>query len=216
MEDLKKFNYAKLESKQPIRTDKQFEEWHDLIDIKVPLGINPEILLCPRVIKPLWHQNPRSILTQIDKDWWDRTRQKVYASNNFHCCCCGVHKLDQRGPVKYLDAHEYYDINYQTGEVRLKYILALCRYCHSYIHFGRLFNEYESGNIEEKEFYAILSHGNTLLQNNNLPPKNLDPDIDDNIYHLDWDVWNLTLTIEGEEKKFYSLYKNEEELNSLL
>lgn len=214
-----KFNYVDLSFLMQTHNSntanaKEYDEWHDLIDIKVPKFNDPNILHCPRVPSPLHHQNPRSILTKIDKNWWDRTRQRVYAANNYHCACCGVHKTMQKGPIKYLDAHEYYDINYKTGEVRLKMILPLCRYCHSVIHFGRLTAKYESGELQEKEFFAILSHGNTLLQKAGLPPKNWDASIDDNIYNIPWTQWRLILTIDGKDQSFYSLYKDEEDLKA--
>ena len=47
-----------------------------------------------------------------------------------------------------------------------------------------------------------------------MPQKNLDPTVDDNIYHLGWNAFHLDLTIEGEEKSFYSLYKDEEDLKA--
>lgn len=219
-----KFNYAEVpltiskslqqgESIQEI-DGKQYLCWHDLIDIKVPLFTDPSILHCPRVPLPLWGVNPRSILTKIDEHWWDRTRQKVYESQQEHCHCCGVHKSSQKGYRKYLDAHEYYDINWSTGEVKLKMITALCSCCHNSIHFGRLTAQYESGKIQEKTFREVISHANTLLANSKLPRKNWDITINDNINNLSWDSFYLLLVIDGKEQKFYSLYKNEAELQA--
>ena len=213
-----KFNYVDLshlmQTHNSSNNEKSYDEWHDLIDIKVPRFNDPSILLCPRVPTPLHHRNPRSILTQIDQGWWDRTRQRVYAANNYYCACCGVHKTQQKGFRKYLDAHEYYDIDYKTGEVRLKMIVPLCTMCHSYIHFGRLSAKYEAGEVSEKDFFAVLSHGNTLLKKAGLPMKDLDPNKDDNIYQIPWKSWKLILKIEGKDQEFYSLYENEEELKA--
>lgn len=215
----KTFTYAVLDGSLPVNIqkieekDKVYEEWHDLIDIKVPKFVDPSILLCPRVPIPLHHRNPRSILTEIDEEWWNRTRKRVYSAYNKHCICCGVHQDEQKGWVRgQLDAHEFYDINYKTGEVRLKMIVPLCKYCHNYIHFGRLTAQYESGKIQEKTFYSIISHGNTILKKCGLPKKNLDVDVDDNIYNIPWEQWRLILNINNEEKSFYSLYKNQKEL----
>ena len=200
--------YSKIE-------DKKYLEWHDLIDIRVPLFIDPSILLKPRVIEPLHHRNPRSILTELDDDWWNRTRKKVYAAQDYHCACCGVHQDHQSGWIRgQLDAHELYNIDYKTGKVALEAIVPLCKYCHSYIHFGRLFAQRDAGKIQDKTFYSIISHGNTILSKAGLPQKNLDPTVDDNVYNIPWGSWHLDLTIDGEEQSFYSLYKDEADLKA--
>ena len=213
------FNYAdvpilisnKLEQGQTIETvnNKKYLVWHDLIDIKVSLVNDPSILLTSRVPTPLWGVNPRSILTQIDPEWWDRTRRKVYASNDYHCACCGVHQDKQKGWVRgQLDAHELYDVDWKTGEVKLIAIVPLCKFCHNAIHFGRLTAQLESGKIQQKTFYSIIQHANTILEKSGLPRKNWDASVDDNIYNISWETWRLTLCIEGENKSFYSLYKD--------
>ena len=116
--------------------------------------------------------------------------------------CCGVKKEDQKGYPKYLDAHELYSINYRTGEVRLGYIVSLCHsMCHRGVHFGRLTSEFDKGNISEEEFLSVISHANTLCKENNLPMKNWDVDVNDNLScNIPWNNWRLILNIEGEEK----------------
>jgi hypothetical protein len=149
-ESKSKLNFVSMSfSKQPVI-------WHDLIDIKTLDHEDPSIILCKRIPKPLHGVNPRSILTQIDPDWWNRTRTRIYEAYNLHCMCCGVEKSKQKGFPKYLDAHELYDIDYTTGRVTLNSIVALCRFCHSSIHFGRLTAEYERGGITEKQYYQVL------------------------------------------------------------
>lgn len=218
-----KFNYAASFSNEPPKFDyahnplneKKYLEWHDIIDIKVPLFTDPSILLKPRVPTPLHHRNPRSILTEIDPEWWDRTRRKVYASNDFHCACCGIHQDQQRGWIRgQLDAHELYSIDYKTGEMRLEAIIPCCKFCHNSIHFGRLTAQRDSGKIQEKTFYSIIQYANTILKNAGLPQKNWDATVNDNIYDIPWEQWRLVLTIEGEDKSFYSLYKDQADLES--
>lgn len=189
--------------------------WHDLIDIRVPLFNDPSILLGSRVPTPLHHRNPRNTLSEIDAGWWERTRRRVYSSSSDYCRCCGKHKSQQTGYPKNIDAHEVYDINWQTGEVRLKCIVPLCASrCHAAVHFGRLTAQYESGKLRDKEFYATISHANTLLKNAGLPAKNWDVSVNDNIYNIPWEQWRLVLNINGVEQSFYSLYKNQEELEA--
>ena len=197
-----------------IDINKKFEEWHDIIDIKVPLIPSPAILHCPRIPLPLHHINPRSILTEIDKGWWDRTRKRVYEASNYRCMCCGTDKAHIKGFPKYLDAHEMYYIEYGTGRVELRYIVSLCHTrCHPAIHFGRLTAEHDAGRIKDKEFIAILSHANTLLAKNNLSPKNWDVTVNDNIGNVPWKNWYLALNINGKEERFYSKFSCKEELD---
>lgn len=205
-----------LQYAKPVKEeDKKYLEWHDLIDVKVPLFKDPSILLRPRVVKPLHHRAPRNILSELDEEWWNRTRKKVYAAQDYHCACCGVHQDHQGGWVRgQLDAHEIYDIDYKTGRVTLEFIAPLCKYCHNYCHYGRLFAQRDAGKIQDKTFYAIISHGNTVLDKAGLPQKNLDPTVDDNVYQLGWHDFHLDLTIEGKEQSFYSLYKDEEDLKA--
>ena len=89
--------------------------------------------------------------------WWNRTRKKVYAAQDYHCFCCGVHQDHQSGWIRgQLDCHEVYDIDWKTGRVTLKELVGLCKQCHSYIHFGRLFAQRDAGKIQDKTFYATL------------------------------------------------------------
>ena len=187
--------------------------WHDLIDIRVPLFNDPSILLTKRVPLPLHFQNPRTILNKIDNKWWDRTRKRVYASSLNKCRCCGVSKYSQIGYPKNIDAHELYNIDYQTGRVTLNSIVPLCSSgCHKAIHYGRWSAQLDSGKITEQEFYKVIGYANKILAENNLPEKDWDATKDDNIYNVPWDQWYLELEINGKVEKFYSLYKNEEDL----
>lgn len=217
------FNYADVPTLVKPNTNekivnidgKPYLEWYDLIDIRVPLYKKPELLLGTRVPLPLWGVNPRSILTQIDRDWWTRTRRRVYESSADYCIACGCHKSKQIGYPKNIDAHEVYDIDWKTGKVTLKEIVPLCSSgCHQYIHFGRLFAQRDAGKIQEKTFYSIISHGNSVLEEAKLPRKNLDPNVDDNVYNIPWEQWRLVLTINGEEQSFYSLYKDKADLEA--
>lgn len=194
---------------------KKFVQWHDLIDIRVPLFNDPSLLLTKRVVLPLHGLAPRTILTELDKEWWDRTRQRVYAIPGRHCHCCGVHQSQQKGWVRnQMDCHEVYSVNYDIGESTIAYFTCLCKFCHNGIHFGRLTAQRDSGKIQEKTFYSIVSHCNSILKNAGLPRKNWDATIDDNVSNVLWKDWHLRLIIDGEIKDYYSLFKNEDELNA--
>src|SRR5574344_1379584 len=186
-------------------------DWHDIIDVHTLSHNNPNILLCPRVPSPLHGVNPRTIINQIDEGWWDRTRNRVYAAGDYTCMCCGVEKEKQKGYKKMLDAHELYKIDYSTGRVELAYIVALCRYCHNGIHFGRLEAEFKKGRIYERQYYAIIGHNNALRKQYGLPQKDWNTSKDDNVCNIPWKQWYLALNINGKEERFYSKWESQEE-----
>lgn len=125
--------------------------------------MKPEILTHPNIPKPLHGIAPRTIMGE---DWWNKTRQEAYASTDYHCVACGVHKTDAR-VHQWLEAHEYWTINYKKGVCEVKSIEPLCHYCHNFIHSGRL-AKIINNEKTKKEIVEILEHGFKVLNNNNL------------------------------------------------
>lgn len=126
-------------------------------------GLMPEILCQPNIPKPLHGVAPRTIMGQ---KWWDKTRQEVYASTDYHCVGCGVPKIEAKGP-KWLEAHEYWEINYDAGTAIIQSIQPLCHYCHNFIHSGRLTGIL--GKLKsEDEVKRILEHGFRVLKQHKL------------------------------------------------
>lgn len=126
--------------------------------------MKPEILKHPNIPKPLHGMAPRAVK---GKNWWDLKRQEAYARYDYHCVACGVHKSEAK-KHKWLEAHEFWDIDYETGRCEVKSIEPLCHYCHNFIHSGRLFVLVQQGEIDEDEAIAILEHGFRILKANNL------------------------------------------------
>lgn len=123
----------------------------------------PEILMHPNIPKPLHEVNPRNIMGQ---EAWDVVRKEAYASTNYHCIACGVHKSEAKGH-QWLEAHEFYDIDYGMGRVEIKKIIPLCHYCHNFIHSGRL-SMIMGDEKSRDEVMDILEHGFKILADNNL------------------------------------------------
>jgi len=119
----------------------------------------PELLLCPHIPRPLHEVNPRTIL---GPKWWNEQRKAAYAKTDFHCAACGVWKAAARGK-QWLEAHELYRIDYARGRMYLEEVVALCHYCHSFIHSGRLQAMMEKGEINQSQFVAVIQHGNRVL-----------------------------------------------------
>lgn len=130
----------------------------ELVDL-----LEPSVLMHPSIPKPLHEVNPRNIM---GKAKWDILRQQVYASTDYHCIACGVAKAEAKG-FKWLEAHEFYDIDYHKGTVTIKQIIPLCHYCHNFIHSGRL-KMIMGKKKSVEEVVAILQHGFDILAENSL------------------------------------------------
>ena len=127
------------------------------------MELKPIVLSHPHIPQPLHGLNPRSIMGQQQ---WDIIRQKVYASTNYHCIACGIHKTKARNH-HWLEAHEFYNINHQTGVCIIEDIIPLCHFCHNFIHSGRL-TMIMGKDKSVNEIKAILEHGFKILADNNL------------------------------------------------
>lgn len=140
---------------------------------------DPSILLHPNIPKPLHGVNPRSIKGQA---WWDVERRKCYHAADYCCEACGVHK-SQALFHAWLEAHEFYDIDYKKGSVTFKRLVALCHACHNYIHSGRLQVLLKKGQISCEKYSTIIQHGDALTKDikPTIQPSGLAP----------WGDWHL-------------------------
>lgn len=121
--------------------------------------LRPEILLCDNIPLPLHGLAPRVVM---GAQWWDRVRRAAYASTNYHCVACGVHKQFAKAR-QWLEGHEVYDIDYGKGRMKYLETVPLCHYCHNYIHDGRLNWLLERGEIHHAKFVAIIQYGDGVL-----------------------------------------------------
>lgn len=120
----------------------------------------PEILSMPNIPKPLHGLNPRSIM---GKEMWDKCRQEIYASTNYHCAACDIHKSNAKGP-KWLEAHELFSIDYRTGVAKLMEIAPLCHFCHSFIHSGLLRIKARNKEVTSNHVRDVMMHGVDILR----------------------------------------------------
>lgn len=127
------------------------------------IKLMPEILTQPNIPKPIHGIAPRTIMGQT---WWNKTRQAVYATTDYHCIACGVAKADARAHA-WLEAHELWTIDYKKGTAEVKAIEPLCHYCHNFIHSGRL-TAILGKEKSEQEVKNILEHGFKVLSDNKL------------------------------------------------
>lgn len=141
----------------------EFEHSDEYAPSEITFELHPEILMHPNIPKPLHEVNPRNIMGQAA---WDVIRKEAYASTNYHCIACGVHKSEARGH-QWLEAHEFYHIDYEAGRVEIEKIIPLCHYCHNFIHSGRLRMILGEEKTEE-EVIEILEHGFKVLADNEL------------------------------------------------
>ena len=180
--------------------------------------LRPEILAHSNIPKPLHGLSPRTINGDT---WWNATRQEVYARYNYHCIACGTHKLRAKGPL-WLEAHEYYEIDYVKGTMVCKSIEPLCHYCHNFIHSGRL-QAIIGIEKSQKEIVHILEHGFEILARAKLKcfPDTLifaeqigarDFGVKGYVVKssVPWSKWRLIWN----GKEYYSKFKNIEELEA--
>lgn len=175
----------------------------------------PKLLTHPNIPKPLHGLNPRTILGD---SWWDTVRRKAYAKYEYRCWACGIHKIDARY-FKWLEGHESYTIDYTKGSVKLKEIVALCHSCHNFIHSGRMYNLFISGEFPEIKIKSILLHGIQVLSKNNLEIFDGTAYVYESVFGArlkkvaiaqvptdvaDWNKWHLILN----GKKYYSKFKS--------
>jgi hypothetical protein len=112
------------------------------------------LLLHPQIPRPLWGLNPRTIW---GADWWDGVRHEAYRKFNRQCWACG------RKPRTPLEAHENYQFDYANGTAFFLGTVALCHYCHCFIHRGRLEMEWRAKRVTTAKRAAILAHGRKVL-----------------------------------------------------
>jgi len=162
----------------------------------MPRFKRPELLRHPQIPKPLHEVNPRNILGE---DWWNQQREIAYAGNNQCCWACGDSRAHAKGGT-WLEAHEAYTIDQQKGRARLDEIVALCNYCHSFIHIGRMDAMVAAGEMSQLEFAMRTEHGIMILRNAGLRPLDatrqiLDPTfIPAPLEHsAPWGAWRLVI-----------------------
>jgi hypothetical protein len=165
------------------------------------LFVRPEILLHPNIPKPLHSTCPRNLL---GSSWWNKTREEAYAKNNYHCWACGVHKSMARHK-QWLEAHEFYDIDYATGTVTFVEAVALCHFCHQYIHSGRIQALVDAGKLSESWQAEIEAHGQKVLKAAGY--KKFRPDPPTTKIEEDWTKWGMI--VEG--KRYAGKFKNMKE-----
>ncbi len=103
--------------------------------------------------------NPRTIMGQA---WWDKQRKIAYASTDYHCAACEIHKSSALFH-QWLEGHEIYEMDYPLGRMIFKEIVPLCHACHNYIHCGRMQALVDQGKMSEKKMQDIKDRGDRLL-----------------------------------------------------
>jgi hypothetical protein len=126
--------------------------------------LKPDILTHPNIPKPLHGVNPRLIMGQTK---WDVIRKEVFRSSDYHCVACGVHESNAKKKQQ-LEAHEYYNIDYNEGRVEIVSIEPLCLYCHTFIHSGLLSISVTKKWRTQQVAVEILEHGFKILSDNKL------------------------------------------------
>jgi len=126
----------RMKPKRPLPMDLQLKSGRRLsLPSTEPVFCAPGLLVQPNVPKPMHGTNPRTVLGAA---WWDRERSAAKAANNNCCHACGLpaHRNQRAGCG--LEGHERYEITYSAGRVKYLGTVALCNWCHAFIHCGLL------------------------------------------------------------------------------
>lgn len=78
-----------------------------------------------------WFKNVRHSVTP---ESWDSLRKIIYARANYKCEICGAEKNTQI--QRYIEAHERWSYDDQSGVQKLQRLIALCSDCHTVTHIG--------------------------------------------------------------------------------
>lgn len=180
-----------------------------------PLFVRPALLTHPNIPVPLHGVNPRTVL---GSGWWNAARKIVYGENNFCCWACGNHKT--RAPLQRLEAHETYDVDYGRGRAVFVEVVALCHFCHQYIHSGRMRKLAESGQVDRDKVLRVRDHGYRILHSAGLEPSpwtrmNLEKGYTPSYEFLhgpfaDWSDWRMVIG----DKEYPPRFRNEVEYHA--
>jgi hypothetical protein len=127
--------------------------------------------------------SPRTIKGQ---EWWDEQRQIAYAKTEYCCAACGVSKNEAKYHL-WLEAHELYEIDYDSGRMLFVEIVALCHSCHNYIHSGRMKALVNKGEMTEEKRADILMHGDALIEKAKLKKPRIPSKC------AEWGKWRLVM-----------------------
>jgi len=157
--------------------------------------LNPSVLLSENIPLPLHGMNPRTVL---GSKWWNKTRGEAYASTNYRCASCGVHKLKAKFH-HHLEGHELYQIDYELGIMEYLETVPLCHACHCYIHDGRLRAQLTKNELSHSRYAAIIDHGDQVLSQARLVRKSKlerDKFVETKIIlgeYASWTDWKLSI-----------------------
>jgi hypothetical protein len=91
--------------------------------------------------------------------WWTFERNRCYQRSGNVCQACGTPRDQVLGEKKTLHAHEWIEYGGEPGLFVVKEIVALCPYCHYFIHSGFL-----SVNRKMLDVETILRKGVRVLR----------------------------------------------------
>jgi hypothetical protein len=125
----------------------------DFVAVDTPRFTRPELLRHGTIPHAMYGVAPRNIKGGA---WWDVTRRAAYEANNMRCWACG-------GPGP-LEAHEAYQIDYYKYRMIFIETVALCSYCHTFIHIGRLIGMFAHGEVSSTATKRVVLHGYQVLK----------------------------------------------------
>ena len=150
----------------------------------------------------MWGVAPRVFMTAAQ---WDKVRNDCYAKANFCCEACGVPKHLAK-PKPQLDCHELYSYNFEEKFITLKRLVALCKFCHDFIHKDRLAEMTRLGIYPAYYRDAVIAHGERVLSAAGLPTvSESHPEVPPE----DWGEWHY---VDEKNERHYSNFLSDRHL----
>lgn len=100
-----------------------------------PEGGGAPLLTMPNVPTPLHGCAPRTVMGAAE---WNKMRKACYEEHDETCEICGQKLGSKRGgDLPLHNAHEAYELDYETYTSTFKRLICVCPQCHACIHSGR-------------------------------------------------------------------------------
>lgn len=100
---------------------------------------------CPRIL--------------LGKEWWDKTRKRIYSKAAGRCMFCGINfRLTSRPP----EAHERFTYDKKKYIATYVDVVAICYYCHRACHYAHTMRQHRMRPFSPKEQEEIKTRIGSL------------------------------------------------------
>jgi hypothetical protein len=114
----------------------------------------------------------------IGGKWWKEASAESKQRAQRRCNACG--RFSDK-----LEAHESYEVDYVNARLYFVEVVALCWFCHRYIHQSQLAAMVAKGAIPKELADKVIQHGEGVLRSYGLVKPPSEPDLNE------WQDWRM-------------------------